>query len=379
MRILFTTTGHAGHVLPLVPLARACVSAGHEVRVAAPRSRGAVVVRTGLPFAPFDDPPEDDVWAVYGLTPAMSPDEANAVVIGEIFGRLATAAALPGLLAIADDWRPDAIVRESYEFASALVAERLHIPHVRVATGLASTEDWLLGLAAARTELPVERIRASPYLTMTPPGLDDGPAAHRFREVAPRRPAHREGDPLVYVTFGSVASGTPLFPGLYTSALEELSGIPARVLVTIGDHGDPRELGTLPANVRVERWVPQAELLPHAAAIVCHGGYGTTLGALVHGVPMVVLPVFADQGRNAGRVGEIGAGIALPQPRSILAAAAPGAAAGLGDAVRRVLEEPGYRRAARDVASWARSLPPVETAPAVLEAIAGRAERRRAA
>jgi UDP:flavonoid glycosyltransferase YjiC (YdhE family) len=37
MRLLFTTTGQAGHVLPLVPLARACLRAGHEVRVAGPR------------------------------------------------------------------------------------------------------------------------------------------------------------------------------------------------------------------------------------------------------------------------------------------------------------------------------------------------------
>ena len=61
MRLLFTTTGHAGHVLPLVPLARACLGAGHEVRVAGPRSRGDVVRRAGLPFWPFADPPADEV------------------------------------------------------------------------------------------------------------------------------------------------------------------------------------------------------------------------------------------------------------------------------------------------------------------------------
>jgi UDP:flavonoid glycosyltransferase YjiC (YdhE family) len=379
MRFLFTTTGHAGHVLPLVPFARACIRAGHEVRVAAPRSRGAAVERAGLPFWPFDDPPEDEVWAVFEPTAAMPSDEANAVVIGDIFGRLDTAAALPGVLAIAEAWRPDAIVRESYEFASVLSAERLGIPHVRVATGLASTEEWLLRLAEARIELPVERILASPYLTTTPSGLDDGPAVHRFRETVPRPLPNRWGEPLVYVTFGSVASGTPLFPGLYRATLEALAETPARVLMTIGDNGDPAALGALPANVQVERWVPHGKVLPHAAAIVCHGGYGTTVGGLVHGVPLVVVPVFADQGRNARRVAEIGAGIALPEPPSILAAAESGAVAGLTGHVRRVLEEPAYRRAARGVATLARSLPPVETAPAVLEAIAGRRERRRAA
>src|SRR5688500_16928311 len=97
MRLLFTTTGHAGHVLPLVPLARACLRAGHEVRVAGPRSRGAVVRDAGLPLWPFADPPEDEVWSVFAPAAGMAPEEANAVVIGEIFGRLAPRAALPGL------------------------------------------------------------------------------------------------------------------------------------------------------------------------------------------------------------------------------------------------------------------------------------------
>ena len=181
MRLLFTTTGHAGHVLPLVPLARACLRAGHEVRVAGPRSRGDVVRRAGLPFWAFADPPEDEVWSVFAPTAGMPPEEANAVVIGEIFGRLDTAAALPGVEAMVRTWRPDAIVRESYEFASVLAAERAGIPHVRVATGLASTEEWVLGHAAAGIELPLGAIRASPLVSFTPPALDDGAVAHRFR------------------------------------------------------------------------------------------------------------------------------------------------------------------------------------------------------
>ena len=352
-------------MLPLVPLARACLRAGHELRVAARRSRGAIVERAGLPFWPFDDPPEASVWEVFEPTAALAPDEANAVVIGDIFGRLYAEAALPGLLAMAEAWRPDAIVRESYEFASVVAAERLGIPLVRVATGLASTEEWVLELAG------YERAGGSPYLTLTPPGFDDGPAVHRFRDTAPAPPS-RIGEPLVYVTFGSVAARTPLFPALYSATLEALAGLPARVVMTIGESGDQGALGTLPANVRVERWVPQQELLTHASALVFHGGYGTSVGALAHGVPMVVVPVFADQDRNARRIAEIGAGIALPQPGSILAGAGPDTVAGLEEAVRRVLDEPSYRRAARAVALQARALPPVDAAPAVLEALAGR-------
>ena len=84
-----------------------------------------------------------------------------------------------------------------------------------------------------------------------------------------------------------------------------------RLLVTVGRDRDPAELGPLPANVRVERWVPQADLMPHVAAMVCHGGSGTVTMGLAGGVPMAVVPLFADQPWNAERVDALGAGIAL--------------------------------------------------------------------
>lgn len=65
----------------------------------------------------------------------------------------------------------------------------------------------------------------------------------------------------------------------------------------------------LPPNVHVERSVPQQEVFPHAAAMVCHGDTGTVLGALAAGVPLVVVPQFADHPDNAERVVAIGAGL----------------------------------------------------------------------
>ena len=141
-----------------------------------------------------------------------------------------------------------------------------------------------------------------------------------------------------------MAGGMPLFPAVYAAAIRALAAVPARVLVTIGSAGDPAELGPLPANVHVERWVPQEDVLPHAAAMVGHGGYGTTTGALAHGVPMVVVPLFADQPRNALRVADVGAGIALPAPANVRAAVehAAEALAGLGGLVQQLLDQPRY-------------------------------------
>jgi UDP:flavonoid glycosyltransferase YjiC (YdhE family) len=278
------------------------------------------------------------------------------------------------------------VVRESYEFASAIAAERRGIPHVRVAAGLASTEEWLLGFAAAATgELPVAAIRTSPYLTLSPPAFEDpGVAAtastYRFRErgrgaVRPL-PDWWDGatDPLVYVSFGSVAGALEfIFPRVYRAAIDALADVPARILVTTGNGGDPAELGPLPANVHAERWVAQADIAENAAVMVGHGGYGSTLGALLHGVPLVIVPLFADQGRNGRRVARLGAGIVLPELGSLsdLAQNGPAAVAAVGDAVRRILDNPRYLRAARGVAASAGSLPPVDTAPELLRGLAG--------
>ena len=145
-----------------------------------------------------------------------------------------------------------------------------------------------------------------------------------------------------------------------------------RVLLTIGDRRDPAELGPLPANVHVEEWVTQDAVLPHAAAIVGHGGHGTTLGALSHGVPQVVVPLFSvDQWANAAAVERAGAGVALNADRSrrVLARPGPDVIDGLGPAVERVLAEPSHRREAQQIAAAMRALPPADAAIDLLEAL----------
>jgi UDP:flavonoid glycosyltransferase YjiC (YdhE family) len=117
----------------------------------------------------------------------------------------------------------------------------------------------------------------------------------------------------------------------------------------------------VPPNVRVERWVAQAELMPHVAAMVCHGGSGTVTMGLAGGVPMAVLPLFADQPWNAERVDALGAGIAL--------GGGPAAIAGLREAVVRLTGDPSYRSTAQRIAAEMRALPPVDAAVGVVRGL----------
>jgi UDP:flavonoid glycosyltransferase YjiC (YdhE family) len=109
--------------------------------------------------------------------------------------------------------------------------------------------------------------------------------------------------------------------------------------------------------------VPQQDVLGHAAAAVVHGGSGSTLGAIAAGVPLVVVPLFADQPQNARRVAEVGAGIAVePQRDDLEANIRP-----LRDAIRSVLEEPSYRERVRGLANELRAEPAVDEAVPLLE------------
>jgi MGT family glycosyltransferase len=224
-------------------------------------------------------------------------------------------------------------------------------------------------------------LRAAPYFTDLPeiledPGEPSPPHTLRFRTGDVPPPAVPDDDPLVYVSFGSVTAGghLPFYPALYRAAIEALAPLPARFLLTVGEERDHAELGALPPNVTVERWVPQDEVLDRAAAVVTHGGLGSTLGALAHGVPLVVLPLFSlDQWFNAAAVARAGAGVALDAERHTRRAVdLPDAAtlAALRPAVEHVLTDPAPRRAAQAIADEIRALPPVEDAVPALEAIA---------
>ncbi len=78
------------------------------------------------------------------------------------------------------------------------------------------------------------------------------------------------------------------------------------MLVTVGRGVDPASLGPRPARVRVEEFVPQDTVLPSADLVVSHGGSGSLLAALAHGLPSVLLPLGADQPHNAERASELG-------------------------------------------------------------------------
>jgi UDP:flavonoid glycosyltransferase YjiC (YdhE family) len=385
MRFLFATTSGTGHLTPMLPFAHALERAGHKVLVAGSGSAGKLARDEGLAYRPVAEPVPSELDAVHERLRSLPGEDSAEPAIQDMFVRTYAAAALRDMVRLIESWRPDVVLRESTEFASCLAAERCGVPQVRIGFALsAANEDFILALAAPaldelRSHIGVApdpnaaRMRATPCLTQSPalidlPGGLELLPAHRYRapseETPPTLPDWWNGsdDPLVYLSFGTVLPQDG-YPDMYRAAINALEGLPIRLLVTIGRGQDPGELGELPSWVHVEEWVPQAAVMPHASAMVGHGGAGTTLAALAGGVPQVLLPVFADQPINAARVAEFGAGIALDMT--------PAGLGRLGPAVRELLEDPRYRAAAQEVADEIASLPLVDESVELLEAIAG--------
>jgi len=306
MRFLFTSTVGLGHLLPLLPLALAARAAGHEVTVATAQRNAERLIGLGLQHREIEETTEQDWRAV------QRPDDPEAGPTA-VFGRLNPLAALPAMQSIVEEWRPDVLFSEGAEFAGGLVADLHQIPIIRVHPGMSGDGLWealvASSLSQIRTELGLpadtdaRRLLDVPQISYFPESFER-PAQRSSRIVRVRpnlsesRPAERE--PCVYITYGTEVVGMPFFPALARDAVTAVHKAGLRPVLAIG-HADVGEFADL-GDTRIERWVNQDELLPRVQAVICHGGAGTTLGALTAGTPIIAVPFFADQPFNAERI-----------------------------------------------------------------------------
>ncbi len=139
--------------------------------------------------------------------------------------------------------------------------------------------------------------------------------------------------PLVLVSLSTLSQGQA--PTMHR-ILDALDGLPVRALVTLGPslHKDQFRA---PANAVLETFVPHSAVLPQTAAIVSQCGLSTLSKALLHGVPLLCLPLMFDQPDNAARIVAHGAGLRQPPD-------AP--AVDIRAALSRILAEPHFRESA---------------------------------
>jgi len=163
--------------------------------------------------------------------------------------------------------------------------------------------------------------------------------------------------PTIYGTLGTISNTDT---SIFRAILDGLASEPVNVVLTVGSSNDPEALAPVPPNARVERFVPQATLLPHCAAVIHHAGSGTMLGALAHGLPQVAVPQGADNFVNARLLESAGA--------ARLIRAGEVSADRVRSAVRAILDDARYRANARGIGDEIARMPVPQVIAAGLRA-----------
>ena len=370
MKVLFAAVAAHGHISPMLPLADAFAAAGHDVSFATGAdlcpyvtSRGHAAVAAGLSSE------EQRTLATAARPADLAKRDGMTFALGTLFPRLHAPRMLPDLLAAIDRLRPDLIVHESGEFASPIAGTLRGVPWVHHSYGVLRPPEIQRLATEAMAPLWAEHGLTAPehagmfshsYLDVCPSDLQ----LRHITTVPTRRPLQPAGTPstfvlptaevpLVLVTFGTVFHrDTDLIAGI----VRTLAQLPIEILVTTGPGVAVDALGVQADNVEIVEYVPLADVLPRCSAVVTHGGAGTVLAALGHGVPLVVVPQGADQFLNGEQVTAAGAGVMTES------------VADVGDCVAGVLDGSDCRLAAGRIAAEIATRPSAHEVAAELAA-----------
>ncbi|SEG92049.1 UDP:flavonoid glycosyltransferase YjiC, YdhE family [Actinacidiphila yanglinensis] len=377
MRILFSSTPAHGHLLPQLPLARAFRDRGDDVSVISSASFAPMLAAERIDLLPVG-PEAAELLAEAARRTGGVATEPTPAAAAEFFAGARIDLTAEEALAAARDFGPDLVVAEATDYVGPLVAAVLGVPFAKLAFGPlipADFTDAFDAVAASRykergVELPTPAwyLDPCPQLLQAPDWqpprgrLPMRPQAHRGPDTPERTPGAAgpvaEGTRVkALVSFGTQFTD----PGVLRPIIEALA--PAvDLVVTLGLTTTPADYGTDLAHVEFTGFRPLAELLDGVDLVITHGGAGTTLGALAHGLPLVVVPQGADQFLQAAAVARSRTGVAVPPP-----AAGPEAVVA---AAAEVLGAPEFRGNARRAAEQMAAMPsPREVADRLASAL----------
>ncbi len=332
-----------GHTNPSLPLVRELVARGDEVTYYATAPFAAAIERAGARYRPYRNPflshleqlPErmDELsWLLMQTTGdllaheletfrAERPDYlvADSIApwgqwIGEALRvRVVTSVSTFAInrrvlqYALSHGVRPKsprlALSKMRYIAKSIWLARRIARRHGITGPGIT-------GLVFGRSDLNI--VYTSRLFQPFAETFDD-----RFQFVGPTVTLRSErgaasSQPLVYVSLGTLFNADAAF---YRNCFEAFRGMAVQVVMSIGSNVAAASLGPPPANVSVEAYVPQLDVLQRASAFVSHGGMNSVSESLYCGVPLLVIPQMGEQETVGRRVEELGAGVYLAKEK----------------------------------------------------------------
>ncbi|MCX5193681.1 macrolide-inactivating glycosyltransferase [Streptomyces sp. NBC_00249] len=339
---MFSIAAH-GHVNPSIEVIRELVARGHRVSYAIPASFAEKVADTGatpvIYTSTLPTEEEPDAWGTE-LIDNLEPFLDDAIQV------------LPQLAAAFEGDEPDLVLHDITSYPAPVLAHRWGVPAVSLSpnlvawegyeeevaepmfAGLKSSErgrayyarftDWL---TSNGLDGRIERLQSRPRrsLVLIPEALQPHAdrvdrSVHTFVGACQgdrsttqgtwERPASAEGKKVLLVSLGSAFTKQPAF---YRACAEAFGDLPDwHVVLQIGKFTDEGDLGPLPANVEVHRWVPQLDILRQADAFITHAGAGGSQEGLATATPMVAVPQAVDQFGNADQLVSLGVARHVP-------------------------------------------------------------------
>lgn len=398
-RILLSPMPFSGHVAPLLAVAEALVQAGHDVRVYTGSAFADAVTRIGARLVPWEQAPDFDENDLAATFPRLRGRKG----LWQVFVNLTEVMIKTAPAQVADlaaEWARepwDVLAADETSVGVALVAEQSGCPHVTIAVlplNLTVTSGPPSGMGLLPGTTPLMRTRDAALRALVPVLSSplSRPIARARRDVG-LPPARLTFEKVVFSTELVVASGCRsldygrtdrpehlTFVGrlagspppaqlppwwsdldgrevvhvtqgtqnidptdLIRPALDALADDDALVVVSTGVRGRDELPFPVPRNARVAGILPYAELLPRTDLMITNGGWGGTLAALSHGIPLIIGGGDLDKPEVAARVSWAGAAANLrtgtPTAEAVRAA------------VWRVRSDPDYRATARRLAA----------------------------
>ncbi|MYT23767.1 macrolide-inactivating glycosyltransferase [Streptomyces sp. SID7760] len=339
---MFSIAAH-GHVNPSIEVIRELVARGHRVSYAIPAPFAEKIAETGATPVIWNStlPTEEDpeAWGTE-LIDTIEPFLTDAVQ------------ALPQLAAAFEGDEPDLVLHDITSYPARVLAHRWGVPAVSLSPNLVAWTGYEEEVGAPMAAELRATGRGRAYYARFRAWLDENgmeedsdsftgrprrsivlipralqPHADRVDESVHtfvgacqgdrsasqgtwQPPAAAAGKKVLLVSLGSTFTKQPAF---YRACIEAFGGLPDwHVVLQIGKFTDEAELGAVPANVEVHRWVPQLDILRRADAFITHAGAGGSQEGLATGTPMVAVPQAADQFTNADMLQGLGVARHVP-------------------------------------------------------------------
>jgi dTDP-L-oleandrosyltransferase len=358
--VLIVSLPDRGHLFPHLALAGELVGRGHRVTFVTAPSMEGIVTASGATMLPYTS-----VYEAIDDKAGTANDNHGAAMLN--LGVDECAAMVRAVEEALSDDRPDLIAYDYATYqAGRVLKHKWGLPTVQLSPVFAQNDtfsyaqafqeggydedadpgmdNWLNHPDMAEWVTRNEELLAAHGLDI--PFRDfiaivqDDTIAYVPRELQPRRESFDErfvfvgpclgdrgdlpswkppaGDrPVVLVSLGTLFNDHLDF---FKTSVEAFAGSSFHLVITLGNGIDPEELGPLPDNVEVHRWVSHLDVLEHARAFVTLGGMSSVNDALALGCPLVMVPLSSVLERvTAHQVRQLGIGVEVEteQPQEL--------------------------------------------------------------